>query len=85
MTEAKIFSMETRQKELENKNLHEHYYVRDILKKLIYTMETSFISAKTLSEMQRENQRNTDNQIFDVKQVGVKRRGETPERKLKDS
>jgi len=27
--------METKYKELENKNLHEHYYVRDILKKLI--------------------------------------------------
>lgn len=25
LTEAKIFSMESRQKELENKNLHEHY------------------------------------------------------------
>jgi len=35
LSEAKIFSMETKQKELENKNLHDHYYIRDILKKLI--------------------------------------------------
>jgi len=50
-------------------------------------METSFISAKTLNELQGSNTNKKMNEtgMFDVKQISNAKRGETPERKLKDS
>jgi len=49
-------------------------------------METSFISSKTLNELQNDKVKTTqDSILFDVKKVGHGYRGDTPERKLKDS
>lgn len=48
-------------------------------------METSFISSKTLNELQNDKQKPQDSILFDVKKVGYGQRGDTPERKLKDS
>jgi len=49
-------------------------------------METSFISSKTLNELQSEKIKTApDSILFDVKKVGMGYRGDTPERKLKDS
>lgn len=49
-------------------------------------METSFISAKTLNDLGTDrNKKLNETAMFDVKSLGSKKRGDTPERKLKES
>jgi len=49
-------------------------------------METSFISGKTLNELQQEKTKGmNETQVFEVKSMNNKRKGDNPEQRLKDS
>jgi len=42
--------------------INETHFLRDIFKKLIYSMETSFISARNLGDILQNNHQNLQNQ-----------------------
>jgi len=49
-------------------------------------METSLISSRTLNEMQKEQTRQmNETQLFEVKSMPSKRKGENTEQKLRES
>lgn len=82
-SEDKVAQMESRQHELEQKFLQDHHFFRDLIRKLIYSMQSSFISARTLNEqIQQSSSQNL--QMLDFKTI-PRKIGESSERKLKET